>query len=149
MENADLKAQVRRTETELEEAKTWSSGSGETVRNLIKKSNFLKKTLSSDENQTEATEIKSDKVEKSKSDLDTELAKTKNVSVKANTSKSKSKDLWNTGVADLEKELQETKASSQNAENSKFGAVKVFTKEKTDLKTELDLATTKLRGVIL
>lgn len=122
VENADVKAQVERTkttETKLEKAKTWSSGSGGTVRNLIKETNFLKRTLRWDENQTEATEIKLDKVEKSKSDLETELAKTKNVLVEANTSKSKSEDLWNKGPLTLRKRAPRNKG--QFAERGELG----------------------------
>lgn len=78
----------------------------------------MKKTLRLNENQTEATKARLNKVEKSKSDLETELAKTKNALVEANTLKSNSEDIWNKGVADLEKGFQETKSSSQNAENS-------------------------------
>lgn len=145
VENSNLKAHVERTETELQEARTRSLGSGEAVRNLIKENNFLKNTLRSNEHQTEDTEIKLGKVEESKRELETELARTKIALVEANTLKSKSEALWNKGVADLEKELQERKTSSQNAENSKIRAVELLTKEKTDLKTELDLATTKLQ----
>lgn len=36
VENSNLKAQVERTKTELEEARTRSYGSGEVVRNIIK-----------------------------------------------------------------------------------------------------------------
>lgn len=118
VENSNLKARVERAETELEEARTRSN---EAVRNVIKENKFLKTTLRSNENQTEATENKLKEVEESKSDLETELAKTKNALVEANTSKSKSEALWNKGVADLEKELQERKTSSQNAENSNVG----------------------------
>lgn len=67
-----------------------------------------------------------------KSDLETELTKTKNALVEANILKSKSEDLWNKRVADIEKHLQETKTSSQNVANSKIRAVELLTKEKTE-----------------
>lgn len=135
VENSSLKVHVERTETELQEARTRGPGSGEEARNLIKENNFLKYTLRSNEKETEATEIKLGKVEESKSNLEKELAKTKNKLFEANTLKSKSEAFWNKGFADLGKELQERKTSSQNAENSKIRAIELLTKEKTDLKT--------------
>lgn len=95
VENSSLKVHVERTETELQEARTRGTGSGEDARNLIKENNFLKYTLRSNEKETEATEIKLGKVEESKSDLEKELAKTKNDLVEANTLKSKSEAFWN------------------------------------------------------
>lgn len=139
VKNSNLKAQVKRAETELQEARTRSN---KAARNLVKENQFLKKTLRSNEDQTETTEIKLNKVEESKSELETELAKTKNVLVEANTSNSKSDGLWNKEVADLEKELQR-ETTSQDAENSRIRAIELLTKEKTDFKTELDLAMTK------
>lgn len=120
-----------------------NAGSAETVRTLREENDYLRATLHSKEDQTRTTEIKLNEVEKSKSDLKTELAKMKTTLVRADTLDYKSEEDLNNEVADLKKELQEAKTRLQNVENSKITAKELLSSENTDLMAKLELATTK------
>lgn len=142
-ENANLFGELKRTETQLEEANALSTGSDERVRNLVEEIDSLKTSLYSKEAQTQATETRLNEVEESKTDLETELEETKRALVEADTLKYKSEDDRDKEVADLKRELQEAKTRSQEAENSKITAVETLSKEKSDLKLQLELAMNK------